>query len=167
VTKGQSSLEFMMTYGWVMVIIMIVTVVMWQWGMFSFGGKIEPGSFGFWGVVVFGGNDFRLDTDGKLQIALLNMAGANITLLTANVSIGPFQTDCDVASQSCLKEPGGAVSTVIPSGGLRILEFENPNFRENEGKRFDAYVTIQYNDSRTGDMIYQSSGRIWGNVEPQ
>ncbi|MBU0761633.1 MAG: hypothetical protein KKD39_01295, partial [Candidatus Altiarchaeota archaeon] len=68
--RAQSSVEFLMTYGWVFIIIIVAMVMMWQWGLFSYGGKIEPGSFGLWGVTILGGNDFIVDTDGVAKISV-------------------------------------------------------------------------------------------------
>jgi hypothetical protein len=45
--KGQGAMEYLMTYGWAILIIMIVGVAMWQLGMFNMGGAAVPTSSGF------------------------------------------------------------------------------------------------------------------------
>ena len=79
--KGQGGLEFLMTYGWVMLVIMVVFVVVWQWGLFSFSSRIEPRDFGFWGVVP---QDYVMHSNGNFEVSFLNTVGASITLLHAN-----------------------------------------------------------------------------------
>ncbi len=156
----------MMTYGWVMLIVMVAVVLMWQWGVFNYGSRVEPGSFGFWGVQVASGNDFKLDTDGVMRVAVVNTVGGNVTILSANLTIGTFRNDCNPPSGSCVLTKSGASNRLLPTGEIRILRFQNDLFKDAAGNRFEAYLTIQYNDTRTGDNTYQSSGRIWGNIEP-
>ena len=77
-----------------------------------------------------------------------------------------FQDDCKTLTDDCVHTVTGTPSYVIPAGDLRIISFQDDAFKDKEGQRFDAYLTIQYNDSRTLDNIYQSSGRLWGSIEP-
>ena len=175
--KGQGSIEFLMTYGWIILAIIIVMVVMWQWGLFDFSNQIDPGSFGFWGVVIQSGNEFILDSKGNMQVSVLNTVGANVTVLSVNISINGHQMDCDPpAGDSCIyipsvdvENPGdwGNDNNVIPPGRTRRISLsDNARWANTAGTRFDARITIQYNDSRTGESVYQSSGTAWGNIEP-
>ncbi len=36
--KGQGAMEYLMTYGWAILVVMIVGIVMWQLGIFNMGG---------------------------------------------------------------------------------------------------------------------------------
>jgi hypothetical protein len=49
--KGQGAMEYLMTYGWAILVVMIVGIVMWQLGIFNIGstaltssgfGKLKP-----------------------------------------------------------------------------------------------------------------------------
>jgi hypothetical protein len=152
--RGQGALEFLMTYGWALLVILVAMIVLWQWGLFNLGERVEPGSFGFWGLTVQQGNEFKLDKDGYLSISLLNTVGANVTLLHYNATI-------DTASDNC----GACTPIVIEPGASRVITLQHDSWRSGSGKRFDSYVTLIYTDVRTGDNRYQSSGRIWGSVE--
>lgn len=152
--RGQGSLEFLMTYGWVLVTILIALIVMWQWGLFSMGQRIEPGSFGFWGLVVQSGNDFLLTSNGLLKVSLLNTAGANISILSYNVTIDQYT------------EPwSGPPFPIVKPGAPWNITMSNSKWSDSPGKRFDATIVITYSDNRTADYVFQSSGRIWGNIE--
>ncbi len=163
--RGQGSLEFLMTYGWVMVALVVVLVVMWQWGLFSLGESIEPGSFGFWGVAPQNGNEFILHQDGKLELGVINQVGGNVTIYNVTASIGRFNETCEYQAAGCVKTIGGEDSWEIPAGEARVIELTNAGWAEQSGTRFEARVRIVYKDLRTGENIYQSSGRIWGNIE--
>ncbi|MFC2162235.1 hypothetical protein ACFLRF_01005 [Candidatus Altiarchaeota archaeon] len=146
--EGQSSLEFLMTYGWALLIIIIAVIIVWQWGFFSFADTIQPGSFGFWGVYI---NDFVMESDGTLKVSMLNGVGANITVFYYNVTQGMVFEDCD----SCLPLP-------IPSGQSRIQTIRNLQ-PGTPGTRFEVNMIIRYNDTRLPGTEFMSSGKIWGN----
>ena len=146
--KGQSSLEVLMTYGWLFIAIIIVMVIAWQWGLFDFSGTVTPGSAGFWGVVP---TDSRLLSAGVLDIALTNNVGADVTVTSINISSGSssvtYPTPTDI--------PIGRTVTISSISGLSA---------QRAGDNFNIFVIIEYNDSRTGD-IFRSSGNIWGTYE--
>ncbi|MBD3387909.1 MAG: hypothetical protein GF416_02570 [Candidatus Altiarchaeales archaeon] len=152
--RGQGSLEFIMTYGWVLLVLLVVVVVMWQWGLFDIGASVDPGSFGFWGLVVAQGNEFILDESGSLQVSLLNNIGYNITLFNYSATIDGVYKQCEACTP-----------LVIEPGENEVIQLDHFEWGRPSGKRFDAFLVLQYNDSRTGGEVYQSSGRIWGNAE--
>lgn len=162
--RGQGSLEFLMTYGWVLLVILVALVVMWQWGLFSLGQRIEPGSFGFWGLAIQQGNEFILDPSGKLQVSFINNAGANLTILTCNATIDQYsvQQVCGVSS-GCGKISDS--ECVIKPGNSTVITMSSTDWKDSVGKRFDATLVFTYKDNRTKDNVLQSSGRIWGSIE--
>lgn len=163
--RGQGSLEFLMTYGWVLLVILVALVVMWQWGLFSLGQRIEPGSFGFWGLAVQQGNEFILNTDGEMHISLVNNAGANLTILTCNATVDQYSTQQTCGGGGCGKSSSS--DCVVRAGNNTRIDMANGNWTDQAGKRFDANVIFTYLDNRTGNNVHQSSGRIWGSIEPK
>ncbi|MFH1403074.1 MAG: hypothetical protein ABIH11_02260 [Candidatus Altiarchaeota archaeon] len=147
--RGQSSIEFLMTYGWAILVIVIAVIVAWQWGFFSIGETVKPGSFGFWGVVP---NDFVMTQDGTLYVSLLNTVGSNVTVLYYNASMGGFTDDC-----------GSCAPLLIPAGESRLQTMRDLS-PGNPGTRFELYMVIDYYDNRS-DHTHRSSGKIWGNYE--
>ena len=173
--RGQGSIEFLMTYGWAVLALLMAMDVMWQWGVFSFAQDIDPGTFGFWGITVLNGNEFIMDPAGNMQIIVLNQVGANVTILYVNLSVGSDSVACDpwnegdicsfvpnVADES---NPGAESYTIPPGKTRRIVISDNTNWIGQPGEKFEAQLHIQYNDSRTEDNVYQSGGRIWGSRE--
>jgi hypothetical protein len=154
--RGQGSLEFLMTYGWALLIIMAALLLMWQWGLFSLGERVEPSSFGFWGLVVQQGNEFIMHESGQLQVSVLNTVGANLTLLYYNATI-LGHTEEWTCTPPC--------DLVIEPGENEVLLLSSASWSGNAGERFQGNMVIHYNDSRTGGNIYQSSGRLWGSME--
>lgn len=140
-----------MTYGWAVAIIIVAVVVAWQWGLFSFGENIEPGSFGFWGVTV---KDFKLNAAGDFTVSLANIVGANVTVIDINASTGSYYTEKI------------GIDRVIFPGNSTVIVFTPGELRQGKpGQRFDLSLVIDYKDVRTGDMMYRSSGHMWGNYE--
>ena len=45
--KGQGAMEYLMTYGWAILVVMIVGIVMWQLGIFNLGSSTPPRLSGF------------------------------------------------------------------------------------------------------------------------
>ncbi|MDD5112301.1 MAG: hypothetical protein PHG85_07135, partial [Candidatus Altiarchaeota archaeon] len=76
-SRAQGAVEFLMTYGWALVIVLIVGVVAWKWGVFNFTGTIQPGSYGFWGVTPI---DYKMGGSGILTLSIENGVGVNVTI---------------------------------------------------------------------------------------
>jgi hypothetical protein len=149
-TKGQASLEFMMTYGWALLVIGVVLVVLWQWGLFTPSGGTKSTYMGFWGVMPV---DFAYKSNGTLKLSLqnniidgsINVTGINITAqgITFNPSINQALSAGEIFSWE----------SVVSSG-------------ETPGNAYSILMTINYVDNRTGPAtIFRSSGTLQGTVE--
>lgn len=146
--RGQGSVEFLMTYGWAIALVLIVFVVAWQWGIFSIGSDVAAGAMGFWGVIP---TDFRMTPQGALQVSLTNNVGGNVTLAGGNASMGSSVTELPY-------------DVVIVPGGSMLIELTGlaPG---NPGSRYEIILIIEYEDVRTGSTLHRSSGRVWGSYE--
>ena len=147
--KGQGSLEFLMTYSWALIIVLIVGIVVWRWGLFSFTGPVNEESYGFWGVTPI---DFKMDTNGELTLSIQNNVGANITL---NSVIGMSAT----ANVTVLD------GSNIGPGNTRLVYISNLE-TGTQGERYEVFVIINYSDSRMeAGRERLSSGTLWGPYE--
>jgi len=45
--KGQGAMEYLMTYGWAVAVVLIVVLMMWRVGVLDFGSQMAPTSTGF------------------------------------------------------------------------------------------------------------------------
>jgi hypothetical protein len=130
--KGQGAMEYLMTYGWAILVVMIVGVVLWQLGVFNPGTgqatvidfyKIKPLSSG--DVKLVGG---PTGGDCNLTGVFINAAGTSIglTQVGLNFQNPPVGTNnCVVTAQS----PGGdrtamdgTTSLTVGQGGTFTVE---------------------------------------------
>jgi|WetSurMetagenome_2_1015567.scaffolds.fasta_scaffold02842_10 hypothetical protein len=84
-SKGQTSLEYLMTYGWMLIIIAIVAVVLYQYGVFT-PPATPPGCTGFSQAKPI---DWKMSTadSGNLTLTLINDAGTKIRITSVNATV--------------------------------------------------------------------------------
>lgn len=137
--KGQSALEYLITYGWAILAVVIIAGVLWYFGVFNptrFTGDKQCGGFD-----AFVCQDFRMNATGSLAIVLNNKVGGQITITTAGctpTSVAPnANTSCTLSG--------------FPSG--------------TAGNTYDQQtVSVNYTDSRSG-IAHTSRGTISGRYE--
>ena len=83
--KGQAALEFLMTYGWAIIVSVIVLMAAWQMEVFNLGGSVKPTPTGFWGNTPY---DMYYKSDGTLTLALQNKVGGDVNITKINVTTG-------------------------------------------------------------------------------
>jgi len=154
-SHAQASLEFMMTYGWAIFLLLALIVVAWQWGLFNLTSNVKPGSLGFWGVEP---EDFIVYSNGDIVISLKTTVGAKVEVWQVRIKGGDTEYTLDLSSSPVILEPGAPRRVVI-------LESDSSFPSLQPGSNFNLNVYIDYRDSRTNEA-FRSSGRIWGRVEP-
>jgi hypothetical protein len=149
-TRGQASLEFLMTYGWAILVVGVVMVVLWQWGLFTPSGGTKTTYMGFWGVMPI---DFSYKSNGTLKLSLQN----NIIDGTINI------TGINVSVQG-INAPD-SLHQVLSAG--EIFKWEKQvSVGENQGNAYSILLIITYWDNRTGPAsTFRSSGTLQGTVE--
>jgi len=147
-----------MTYGWAILIVLVIVVVAWQWGFFNPGGVVKPGSSGFWGVKPM---DFGYNTAGDLKLSLKNGVGGDVNITVVEVKGGTV-TYNDINPGTSMSggagiSPGSQSTYSLPgaTSGLQGGRI---------GSSYELFLSIEYNDSRTLE-VYRSSGKIWGSLE--
>jgi len=92
--KGQTAVEYLMTYGWAILIILIVAGVLAYYGIFAPSGFLGPTARGFGTVAVI--SPWDLSTAEVLKLQVENRAGQtiNITAVDVDESPGPAATAC-------------------------------------------------------------------------
>lgn len=153
--KGQAALEFLMTYGWAILILAVVVSLLWQAGVFNPTTQIREGDTGFWGVTPY---DTKYEADGEFTIILKNNIETKIEILNITVSTSNKQSDSKTWSPP-VEIAAGNTSTAYTFSGLQ---------KHQAGSNYQVFVEIKYNDTRvdypSATPLY-SSGRIWGSVE--
>ena len=75
--KGQSALEFLMTYGWAILIILVMIAALVYFGVFN-PARLTPERCT--AVPGFGCNDYQLNSDGSANFLIANSKGDSVTL---------------------------------------------------------------------------------------
>lgn len=147
--KGQAGLDFLMTYGWALLIIVLIIAALFALGVFDVGSFVGSRASGFTEIGVVGWN---LADNGDFTIMLENHAGKSVTIDEINAtykteSIG-YSTPIDL---------GNGMRT----GTLSVGTFTSP---DAAGSPFTITVGVAYTDSETG-FEYSDSGTVTGTVE--
>ena len=116
--KAQAALEYLMTYGWAILIIAIVAAALYY--MNVFGGACSPSATGFppsGGVTILTGEFLVTGTTGVAEIVLRNNAGQTVTVgnvihtCVSGCTGGPY-TEAAVGQIT-----SGSTATITPTLG--------------------------------------------------
>ena len=146
--KGQASMEYLAIYAWAILLVSIVLVLVWQWGLFDVGGKTDKGYSGFWGITPV---DWKFESNGNLTLVLINGIGAGVNVTGVDVTILN-------ATSSMILNDG------IDAGNNKIVIMSTLKTGGLGDSYFIDLVEITYIDCRT-NVTHQSSGRMWGAYE--
>lgn len=148
--KGQAATEFLMTYGWAILAIVIVAAVLWNMGIFK--GQCNKTA----AVQVFPSGeslaaaDWNLGTDNNLTLNVKNLAGSDITIDSGNVRLSG-STNPD----------GGLVGTAsVSSGNSDILWIDSTGTGTSGNCFNDIKVTLRY--SVSGGVTHNVTGTLQG-----
>ncbi|MEM3372693.1 MAG: hypothetical protein QXF76_00555, partial [Candidatus Anstonellales archaeon] len=83
--KAQSGMDFLMTYGWALLIVVIVVGALFGLGIFDEGTFVGNKASGFTNVGV---KAWQLSSTGTLQLQLQNNVGSDIRITAVNVTLG-------------------------------------------------------------------------------
>ena len=151
--RSQSALEYMMTYGWAILIIVIVAVILYSMGIFNPSSSVSSTVTGFSGL---GSVTAECTANGVLRISVGDSTGnlINVTGITAK--------DPSITKTANFK-PNSTVdpNPLIRSGTSYI--FSVPNICPSAGTHYAITVAVNYTEP--GQVLpgpYQSLGSITG-----
>lgn len=143
--KGQGAMEYLMTYGWAILVVIIVGVVLWQMGIFSGGGSSSATFTGFGAVKPL---EWSCNADtNALIVTMTNGAGGQIT----NVTVTGDGT------------AGTCVPTTVSAGDTSVCTVTTESgecFGATAGSAYKSDVVIGYT-SPTGQARL-STGAVRG-----
>ena len=155
--KGQTAIEYLMTYGWAILIILIVAGVLAYYGIFAPSGFLGPTARGFGQVQVL--NPWSLvAANGALTLNLENRVGGTITITNVSYTLTNGGTGTYYDLPTC---SGCSSGTDITSGSKAVF-ITTPVPAPTgltAGSTYTATVTIAYNYS-SGQ--FSSTGTISG-----
>ncbi len=157
--RGQTAVEYLMTYGWAILIILIVAGVLAYYGIFAPSGFLGPTARGFGQVQVL--NPWSLSSsDGALTLNIENRVGGTIAITNVSYTLtsggsGTYYDD----SPSCTS--GCTTGTNVTSGGKAVIvatPVSGPS-GASAGDSWTATVTIYYD---YGGSTFSSTGTLSG-----
>ncbi len=146
--RGQSALEYLVTYGWAILAIVIIGGVLWYFGIFNpsqFAGDKQCGGF-----AAFTCGDFKVSTAGTLTISLNNKVGGSINTVAANLG-GAGSTACVPATMGANDKTTCTLASFVAAA--------------SSGSTYDrTSFNVTYTDVRSG-VTHVDGGFVRGKYE--
>ena len=158
--KGQGAMEYLMTYGWAILVVMIVGIVMWQLGIFNINqgsttstgfSKIKP-QLAAMGV----------KQTGFPNTLFTNGAGAKITVMSGHIfDLVKVATSCAFTSGSVSPKDVPAGDNFKLSLGTHCIHTSTP------GDVYNVRYQMTYRITVGGvETTHVESGTVRGPYEP-
>ncbi len=147
--KAQSAMEYLMTYGWAILIVIIVAAALYALGIFNpatYTGRIPTG-FTTLGTP----DDWDLETSGDFDIKIMNRLASQIAIYNVTITMG---TDSDYNSTMLTVGPGEEYTYPASISGLNL----GP---KTPGVTYSVKVDILYN---AGGLNHTELGTLTGTV---
>jgi len=160
--KGQGAMEYLMTYGWAILVVMIVGVVLWQLGIFKIGqttttftgfSKLQPLSQ----TIVY-----SKGTGPGAQ----NFTASFMNTIGTSIRIDQVTLIEVITSTTCVLDGTTTVGTTVGAGDTLKLNYLCTGANKNQGDTYDMSVVVKYS-AVTGATAtaHTESGDIKGPVE--
>lgn len=148
--KAQAGMDFLMTYGWALLIVVIVVGALFGLGIFDEGTFVGNKASGFTSIGVSG---WQLKTDGKLSLKLRNNAATDIQITLINATYG--------------NESKTYTSTISLGNGKETTVTDAVTFTSapSSGQAYNIQIDIKYTDTKSG-FTYMDRGTITGKAVP-
>ena len=148
--NGQAALDFMMSYGWAIALVVIVAAALFMLGIFDTNSFVGTKAYGFSGVGVKG---WQMNS-GVMSVKLTNNVGQriNITGISAEVS-GETKAFGGLPVGVGIGQTTGALSSAAFSGAGNV----------SVGLGYQAILKINYTDMNNG-FNATTKGTLTGKV---
>ena len=142
-------MEYLMTYGWAILIVIIVAAALYSLGIFkpaTYTGRIPTG-FTTLGTP----DDWDVNSNGDVSIILKNRLADMITVHNVSVTLG---TDADFNSSTFTISPGEDYQYPFSTSGLSVNS-------KTSGTTYSLGVEILYN---SGGLNHTERGTLTGTI---
>ena len=147
--KAQTAMEYLMTYGWAILIVIIVGAALYALGIFNPATYTQSTATGFQGFQVPTGG-WQFTNGGQLTVQLKNLAGSNVNITSVQATYAGQAVANSTASNTFA--PGDTYTIIV--SGLSTA---------SSGSAYSIPVTISYTNVDTG-LTFTSSGTVTGTV---
>jgi hypothetical protein len=149
--KGQTAVEYLSTYGWAFVVLVIILGVMFELGLFKTGVQIQATSNAI-GFNTFNVNRFILHSSGSFDMSLTNMLEDTVTV--KEITVGG--------------SPATGISPSLPfnvSSGSNVTIKAGSSFTGTAASLYTAKISIRFDVDR-GTIDHYDAGLLKGEYQP-
>jgi len=148
--KGQAALDFLMTYGWAIALVVIIAAVLFALGIFDVSNFTGSRAAGFSGVAVTGWN---MNSAGTMSMKFSNQVGTQVRVDAVSVTIGQNVTTLTGLPVTLnTGESSATLSTAAAAFGT-----------QTPGTGYTAKVNVNYTDTNA-NFAYTTSGTLTGRI---
>ncbi len=155
--KGQAAMEFLMTYGWAILVVLAAIGALAYFGILS-PSKFLPSSFTMTGGISAGEYKVSAGMPATLTFGIINNIGDQITINETDVNTTNLGSavDCQIANTTQIS---------LANGQKQVFTFSCTNTAAaNVGDKFKANVNVIYTKNGE-DVTHTASGSITSSVE--
>lgn len=145
---GQAGLDFLMTYGWALLLIVLIVGALFALGIFDIGTFLGSRASGF---AQLQPTAWRVADSGALTMILKNNAGTDININTINATLRTETLNYSTVT---------SIANGRESSTITIGTFSNAPSR---GSSYSVRVEITYTDVAT-NFQYLDAGTVTGKV---
>ncbi|MDO8339740.1 MAG: hypothetical protein Q7T16_03720 [Candidatus Burarchaeum sp.] len=149
--KGQTAVEYLTTYGWAFLVIVIVLAVLFELGVFSSGTQFQT-SASVVGFNTFNVNRFLVRSLGNFEMSLTNMLEDTVTIREITVDGSP------------LTNPSPALPFNLTAGANFTIT-ANSSFTGTAGSLYTAKMSIRFDVDR-GTADHLDAGLLKDSYQP-
>ncbi len=152
--KGQGAMEYLMTYGWAILVVMIVGVVLWQLGVFTGSGSTNKATGFATGKIGAIDASIKCNTTG-LTVTMTNQAGVALSTIVATATGGYITVSAGGFGASNNMTAGSKAMMTVTGGTAKVV-----------GDRVTTDVSVTFSERVAGDVISRTqAGTILCTVE--
>jgi hypothetical protein len=150
--RSQSALEYLMTYGWSILVGIIVGASLYELGVFNPGTFTGQKSTGFSSLHM---GDFKFGTTGNLTLHIGNMRGRTINI--TNITAEYLKSDYYYGGGDCINNTIGPNDECI---AIVVTELT-----QSPGTTYELEIMVNFTDM-VSTINHTDFGMISGSVEP-
>jgi hypothetical protein len=155
--KGQSAMEYLMTYGWAILIVIIVAAALYALGVFNPATYAGSRATGFANIGTPATGNWKLSAtaaEDQFTVKLKNNLASRLMFTAAAVKIGA--TDCTG------EDFNDAANMTVGIGGEFTVEGNCGAFQS--GNTYTATVELTYDNLDSGLTGFKETGTVTGTV---
>jgi hypothetical protein len=163
--KAQAAMEYLMTYGWAILIVIIVAAALYALGVFNPATWTGSRATGFTNLGAPASGAWKLGAAvgaGQFQLNLANNLPSRINITDVNVTIGA--TQCPGVEEVNGAAVGGGLGSGSVGIGSQFTVTSDDCGAQSAGSAYTAKVELTYDNLDTGLTGFRETGTLTGTV---